>query len=116
VLVIGDLNAYGAEDPIVTLEQGGFIDLVERDMPAEERYSYVFSPGQSGYLDHALTSSNLAANVTGTTIWHINADEPVFLDYTTPPFKPDSAQALYEPSPFRSSDHDPVIVGLDFSN
>lgn len=116
VLIIGDLNAYGAEDPIVVLEQAGFIDLVERDMAAEERYSYVFSPGQSGYLDHALTSGSLADNVTGTTIWHINADEPAFLDYTTPPFKPDSAQALYEPSPFRSSDHDPVIVGLDFSN
>ena len=116
VLVIGDLNAYGAEDPIVTLEQGGFIDLVERDMAAEERYSYVFSPGQSGYLDHALTSSSLADSVTGTTIWHINADEPAFLDYGTPPFKPDSVQALYEPTPFRSSDHDPVIVGLDFSD
>ena len=116
VLVIGDLNAYGAEDPIVVLEQGGFIDLVERDMAAEERYSYVFSPGQSGYLDHALTSSSLADDITGTTIWHINADEPAFLDYSTPSFKPDSVQALYEPSPFRSSDHDPVIVGLDFSN
>jgi len=116
VLIIGDLNAYGAEDPIVTLEQGDFIDLVERDMAAEERYSYVFSPGQSGYLDHALTSSSLADDITGTTIWHINADEPAFLDYSTPPFKPDSVQALYEPTPFRSSDHDPVIVGLDFSN
>lgn len=116
VLIIGDLNAYGAEDPIVTLEQGGFSDLVERDMAAEERYSYIFSPGQSGYLDHALTSSSLADDITGTTIWHINADEPAFLDYSTPPFKPDSVQALYEPTPFRSSDHDPVIVGLNFSN
>ncbi len=30
VIVIGDLNAYGAEDPIVALEAGGLIDQVAR--------------------------------------------------------------------------------------
>jgi predicted extracellular nuclease len=116
VLVIGDLNAYGAEDPIVVLEQANFVDLIERNLPAEDRYSYVFSPGQSGYLDHALANTSLADNITGTTVWFINADEPAFLDYSTPPFKPDSVQDLYRPTPFRSSDHDPVIVGLSFNN
>ncbi|MEM7735581.1 MAG: ExeM/NucH family extracellular endonuclease [Deinococcota bacterium] len=116
VLVIGDLNAYGAEDPIVVLEQADFVDLIERDLPAEDRYSFIFSPGQSGYLDHALANTSLADNITGTTVWFINADEPAFLDYSTPPFKPDSVQALYTSTPFRSSDHDPVIVGLSFNN
>ena len=43
-------------------------------------YSYVFD-GQSGYLDHALASPSLAAQVNDVTEWHINADEPVALDY-----------------------------------
>ena len=50
--------------------------------------------------------------MTGTTIWHINADEPDVLDYDTS-FKPPAQAALYAPDPYRSSDHDPVIVGLD---
>jgi len=49
--------------------------------------------------------------VTGVTEWHINADEPLVLDYNTE-FK---TQDLYEPTPYRSSDHDPVIVGLDLN-
>ncbi len=46
--------------------------------------------------------------MAGVTIWHINADEPSVLDYNTE-FKP---QDLYAPTPYRSSDHDPVVVGL----
>ncbi len=115
VLVIGDLNAYGGEDPIVALENGGLVDQLERYVDPAERYTYTFSPGESGYLDHALATSGLNAQLSGATVWHINADEPPFLDYSTPPFKPDEVQALYTPTPYRSSDHDPVLVGLDLS-
>jgi hypothetical protein len=52
--------------------------------------------------------------VTGTADWHINADEPDLLDYNTD-FKLPPQQALYEPNAFRSSDHDPVIIGLDLN-
>ena len=34
--------------------------------------------------------------MTGTTIWHINADEPDLLDYDTS-FKKPAQDALYEP-------------------
>ncbi|MFP3880841.1 MAG: hypothetical protein ACLFWH_00830 [Actinomycetota bacterium] len=51
--------------------------------------------------------------MTGTTIFHINADEPDILDYDTT-FKSDTQAALYEPEAYRVSDHDPVIVGLKF--
>ncbi len=27
-------------------------------------------------------------------------------------FKPDAQDALYEPLPYRVSDHDPIIIGL----
>lgn len=106
VLVIGDLNAYGKEDPVLVLENAGLQDQITR-FNGQDGYSYVFD-GESGYLDHALANADLAAQVTGTVHWHINADEPFVIDYNTE-FKP---QDLYSDSPFRSSDHDPVVVGL----
>ena len=109
-LVIGDLNSYDHEDPIAALERGGFADQVKR-FGGETAYGYVFD-GQAGYLDHALANGSLARQVTGTSEWHINADEPDILDYDTT-FKPDSVDAINAPDAYRSSDHDPVLVGLD---
>jgi hypothetical protein len=63
-------------------------------------------------LDTGLASPTLTAQVTGTTVWHINADEPDLIDYDTS-FKSDAQDAIYAPDAYRSSDHDPVIVGLD---
>jgi uncharacterized protein len=37
VIVIGDLNAYGAEDPIGALQTGGLIDQVAAHIPAVDR-------------------------------------------------------------------------------
>ena len=48
----------------------------------------------------------------GTTIWHINADEPDLIDYDMT-FKLPAQDALYAPDPYRYSDHDPVIIGLN---
>lgn len=110
VVVIGDLNAYGGEDPIRALTGGGLIDQVAVHVPAAERYSYVFR-GEAGYLDHALTTPGLDGRVTGAAFWHINADEPPVLDYNTERRHP----GLYRPDPYRSSDHDPVLIGLDLS-
>ncbi|WP_254276881.1 ExeM/NucH family extracellular endonuclease [Halomonas sp. 3H] len=107
LLLIGDLNAYGAEDPIRTLLDAGLVDLLARELPPERRYSYVFR-GESGYLDHALASPALAADVAAVRPWPINADEPRFLGYDGP----ESAARLFRPDPFRSSDHDPVVVDL----
>ena len=77
----------------------------------EDAYSYVFD-GQIGYLDHALANTDLVDQVTGVTVWHINADEPDLIDYDTS-FKQPAQQAIYAPDAYRSSDHDPVIVGLE---
>ncbi|MDH2429574.1 ExeM/NucH family extracellular endonuclease [Sphaerisporangium sp. TRM90804] len=107
-VVLGDLNAYGEEDPIDTLEAGGLTSVTKKFVPRNDRYSYVFG-GLSGELDHAMVGKKLLKRVTDATIWHINADEGRFLDYNTE-FNPPS---LYSPGPFRSSDHDPVLFGLD---
>jgi len=111
VLVIGDLNSYAREAPIDVFIREGYINLVEQFL-GEEAYSFVFD-GSSGYLDHALASPTLAAQVKGVAEWHINADEPGILDYNTD-FK-SAAQVgyLYSPDQYRSADHDPLIVGLD---
>jgi predicted extracellular nuclease len=106
VLVIGDLNANGHEDPIRVLTQGGLTNEVARFVSTP--YSFVFD-GQAGYLDHALTTSTLSLNVTGVTEWHINADEPEALDYHAQP----APAGLFTETPFRAADHDPVIIGLD---
>ncbi len=109
-LIIGDLNSYTFEDPVRRFEAGGYTNLV-RAFNGLTAYSYVFM-GESGYLDHALGTSSLASQVAGVTDWHINPDEPTVLDYNTE-FKPgDAVNTLYAPGPYRSSDHDPVLVGL----
>ena len=114
VLVIGDLNAYGAEDPIRALAAGGLTDQIAAHVPAAERYSFVYS-GEAGYLDHALTTPSLDGRVAGVAIWHINADEPTVLDYRLRPGGTEPGPSdLYRPDPYRSSDHDPVLIGLDF--
>ncbi|MFF0574503.1 ExeM/NucH family extracellular endonuclease [Streptosporangium saharense] len=106
-LVLGDLNAYGEEDPIDTLEAGGLTSLSKRFVPAPLRYSYLYD-GRSGELDHAMAGRDLLRRVTGATIWHVNADESRILDYNTEYNPPQ----LYRPDAFRSSDHDPLVVGL----
>ncbi len=109
-LIMGDLNAYDKEDPIDVLLASGYSDLI-LNYQGEYAYSYVFD-GQLGYLDHGLANSGLNPEITGATIWHINADEPDLIDYDMT-YKRDAQDALYEPNAYRSSDHDPVIVGMD---
>ncbi|MEM8489974.1 MAG: ExeM/NucH family extracellular endonuclease [Pseudomonadota bacterium] len=117
VLAIGDLNAYKREDAVRAYIDAGYVDLVE-EFGGDDAYSFVFG-GQLGYLDHAL-GLNLGDAVTGTTEWHINADEISLFDYNDDirdegersfEEEPDNLP-LYDPGPWRSSDHDPVIVGL----
>jgi len=110
VLIIGDLNSYGAEDPIQVITGAGFVNELERFVrPAGMPYSFVFS-GLSGYLDHALASASLSPQVAGVAEWHLNADEPEVIDYNIDSAKP---QDLYNGLPYRASDHDPVVISLD---
>jgi predicted extracellular nuclease/uncharacterized protein YjiK len=105
-LIIGDLNAYAQEDPITALKSAGYTDLINQFL-GNSAYSFTFD-GMLGYLDHALATASLTAQVTGVTEWHINTDEPPVIDYDEN-FNP---AGYYAATVFRSSDHDPVIVGL----
>jgi predicted extracellular nuclease len=108
-LVMGDLNAYAQEDPVTTIEAGGYTDLIEAFAGtgySAGAYSFNFF-SQSGYLDHGLSSPNMTTQVTGAAFWHVNADEPSGLNYND-----FNQPGLFNPDEFRSSDHDPVVIGL----
>ena len=114
-LLIGDFNAYAQEDPIFDLTSSGYVDQVGRF--STSGYSYVFD-GAAGRLDHAITTASLSARVSSVAHWHINADESTLQDYNTE-FKFPATNCggacpadPFTVSPYRSSDHDPVIVGL----
>ncbi|WP_068314198.1 ExeM/NucH family extracellular endonuclease [Polycladidibacter hongkongensis] len=107
-LILGDLNAYAMEDPVQNIrDEAGYTDLLRKYL-GEDAYSYVFD-GQRGSLDHGLASGSMASQVTGATEWHINADEPDLLGYNSHY----TDAGFYNEDPFASSDHDPLIIGLD---
>jgi predicted extracellular nuclease len=117
-IIVGDLNSYAQEDTIDEIRAGAddtvgtgddFTNLIA-NFQGTYAYSYTFD-GQAGYLDHALANASLLGQITGAADWHINSDEPDVLDYDTS-FKPAAQDALYEVNPYRTSDHDPVVVGL----
>jgi predicted extracellular nuclease len=102
VVMLGDFNAYAMEDPVRWLrDDAGWIDAFKQ-AGVEQPYSYVYS-GLTGRLDHALLSPSLAAQLRGAAEWHINADEQDAQGYA------DGDASV----PFRSSDHDPLLLGFD---
>jgi predicted extracellular nuclease len=121
-LIMGDLNSYAKEDPIDAVKAGkddtagtddDWTNLIE-ELVEGDKYSFVFD-GQAGYLDYAMANATIVDQVTDVTEWHINSDEPDILDYDTS-FKSDAQDALFENNQYRTSDHDPVLVGLDLVN
>ena len=114
VLLVGDFNAYAKEDPIFDLTSNGYIDQIGRFNALG--YSYVFD-GSAGRLDHAIATATLSSRVTSAVEWHINADESVAFDYNLENKQPACATCAPDPydgsGPYRASDHDPVLVGVN---
>jgi uncharacterized repeat protein (TIGR01451 family) len=126
IILLGDFNSYAKEDPVTTLLGGGYTDL-ETFFHGANAYSYLFD-GQLGHLDYGFASTSLLPQITGADAWHINADEVDLFDYNdeirdapgeaTFEEKPDGSalvppRVVFQPaSPYRASDHDPILVGL----
>ena len=107
VALVGDFNAYTLEDPLEVLYDAGYADATTELAPGE--YSYSFG-GLSGSLDHVLLNEHALARATGADVWEINAEESIALEYS----RYDYHGALYYAADeYRSSDHDPVVVGLE---
>lgn len=109
VLIIGDLNAYLQEDPVQAIEAAGYDNLLEDFVGADDAFSFIFG-GQQGALDHALATESLRGQITGVSEWHINAQEPDLLSYNS---RFTDAGFYNGDDVFSSSDHDPLIIGLD---
>ena len=111
IVIVGDLNAYAKEDPIVAIEESGYVNLIER-FEGDDAYSFIFR-GQAGYLDHVLASTSLAEKAVDATEWHNNVDEPRVLDYNLENKTDDQQINFFGADPYRSSDHDPVVVSFN---
>ena len=112
IVAIGDFNTHTMGDAIARFETAGYSNVAAERIGAGA-YSFEFN-GQFGTLDHALASPSLAEKVVDAVEWHINADEARAHDYNLE-FGRDPS--LFNPSePYRSSDHDPLIIGIDFAN
>ena len=128
-LIVGDLNAYAKEDPIRLMKEEGFRYLGER---SSETPHFSFSyDGLLGSLDHALATESLKKQVRSVEVWHINAEEYPGFAYDSDISEPTPGATenpdvkkleaatralLYRRTPFRSSDHDPLIIGLTLEN
>ena len=105
MFLTGDFNSYSQEDPVQVIEQAGYTNL----KPSNGETTYSFG-GLAGSLDHVFANPAAADMVTGEDVWAINAGESVYYEYSR---YNASATDLYAVNPFRSSDHNPEIVGID---
>ncbi|MDN6303887.1 MAG: ExeM/NucH family extracellular endonuclease, partial [Brachybacterium sp.] len=104
----GDFNAYTQEEPLQLFYEAGFANLAETHDPEGWSYSY---GGMVGSLDHVIADASATERVTGADDWQINGPEPVMAQYSRIDY---NAGEVFEPgTPFASSDHDPIFLGLD---
>jgi 5'-nucleotidase len=99
VIILGDFNAYTQEDPMQVFYDAGMADVSNGEA------SYVFG-GESGSLDHAVATSSFTARITGVDVWQINSHESFAFEY-------DGHPAFYAPNPYRASDHNPKVIGVN---
>jgi predicted extracellular nuclease/2',3'-cyclic-nucleotide 2'-phosphodiesterase (5'-nucleotidase family) len=105
MFLTGDYNAYAMEDPIQVITEAGYHDL----HPADGATTYNFG-GLAGSLDHVFANPAADAMVTGVDVWEINANETVYNEYSR--FNANLTN-LYAVNAFRSSDHNPEIIGIN---
>jgi predicted extracellular nuclease len=107
-LIVGDLNSYAREQPLAIFAQAGFTSMVHHFHPCAEdqcrHYTYRYR-GEKGTLDYALASEALMPRIVNARSWLVNADEPRVLGYQ-------GDQQPGKNEPWRSTDHNPVIVDL----
>lgn len=108
VVLLGDFNSYTQEDPMQILYKAGFKDI---GSTKTNKHTYLFG-GRVGSIDHVLASGPMFDQVKGADVWNINSVESVGLEYSR--FN-NNVTNLYAPGPYRSSDHDPLLVGFQTS-
>ncbi|WP_127131589.1 ExeM/NucH family extracellular endonuclease [Georgenia sp. SYP-B2076] len=104
IFLLGDFNAYSQESPITAITGAGYTAL------NTEEPTYVFD-GKVGSLDHVFASASAAARVADVDVWRINAPESVLAEYSRHNYF--ASEHVVDGTPYRSSDHDPIVVALD---
>ncbi|WP_244887492.1 ExeM/NucH family extracellular endonuclease [Leucobacter chromiiresistens] len=104
VFLVGDFNAYAGETPIQRILDADFVDQGAKT--GEQTYAF---DGAVGSLDYVFASPAAERLVTGADIWNINSVEAVALEYSR---YNSNVVDLFAEGPFRSSDHDPIVVGI----
>lgn len=144
IMILGDLNSYSAEDPIsllsnysptkrgykirtalrTQLNEGnsveldknfGFVDVVRKF--DKQGFSYWFyGSKQVGSLDFALASPEFMDDIIDASHWNINSVEAYQLQYNQAlrHYPNKKGYRFSEIGPYRSSDHDPIIVSVEF--
>ena len=103
-LLVGDFNSYSQEDPVRALTARGW----ER-VSGQGEASYVYS-GRSGSLDHVFANAAATPLLAGVTSWAVNAQESVAFEYSRAGMN--AHLRVEADNPYRSSDHNPEIIGL----
>ena len=142
-VILGDLNAYSAEDPVAVLtdytaesrgytittavntgmDEGSSVDVessfgyhnLAEEFDAEGFSYWFYGTEQVGSLDHVLASDAMLEDAIDGAHWNINSVEAYQLQYDQAlRYYPDEdGYAFTDVGPFRSSDHDPFIATFD---
>ena len=103
ILLVGDYNCYSQEQPIQTLVQAGYEDvLMQYDSTG---YSYVYH-SEAGYLDRTFASPTMAAQVKAVHPYHLNADYFYSRGY----------KRRLDKTMFRYADHDPILISIQLGD
>ena len=106
IFLVGDFNSYTMEDPMMVFDDAGYTNIGQT---LTDKSTYSFG-SMVGSLDHILGSPAATEAVTGADIWNINAYESIAFEYSRYNY---NVTDFHDASPYRSSDHDPIIVGVD---
>jgi predicted extracellular nuclease len=99
ILLVGDYNSYTYEQPLQTIIQAGYEDVLMHYAP--EGYSYVYY-SEAGYLDRVFASPTMTNQITLIQPYHLNADY-----FYSRGFKRGLDDTI-----FRYADHDPILIHL----
>ena len=103
LLLLGDYNCYTLEQPIRTIVQAGYADMLP--LGGENDYSYVYK-GEAGYLDRCFANPSMSRQIVRVRPWHVNADW----------YYQHGAYKMKDKSMHRYSDHDPIIVDINLKS
>lgn len=104
-LLVGDFNAYTKEDPLKVLTDAGWTHE-----SGHGDSSYVYG-GRSGSMDHVFANSAAHPLITEVKSWAVNAQESIAFEYSRANYN--AYLAFDADNPYRASDHNPEIIGLN---